>query len=410
VARQQQQPQQKPQHIPTNEEFVSAAALVAGTTVGAGILALPQAISNTGVIPSSLVLGGTWAFMATTGLLISEVATNLVALDSRNDGLGILAITNKLFSKSGSVFAGLVYVFIHYALLIAYISAAGDIISDYFNLPDFAGPLIFAPLVGGTLTFGSTKLIEQLNNGLVVVVAAAFAFLILLGLPSVKASNLLQADFSAASSSIPVMFVALVYHNIVPTVSASLHYNKKAITKAILLGSGVPVVMYMLWNAIILGIAGMASGKNFPDPVDLLRQGSSGELTGNVVSVFSEAAIITSFTGFVLGLLSFYNDLKIRPGQRDLLLYALVLVPPTLIATFYPEIFTTALDVAGTYGISVLFGLVPVMLAYKLRDQWAKDKDKQAIEYQTFVPGGNLLLATLFVSTLLVIGTKIYSS
>ena len=56
-------------------------SLVAGTTVGAGILALPQVASEAGFLPTTAGLVGSWVFMATTGLLIAEVCCNLVKVD-----------------------------------------------------------------------------------------------------------------------------------------------------------------------------------------------------------------------------------------------------------------------------------------------------------------------------------------
>ena len=50
-----------------------AIALVAGTTVGAGILALPAVTHESGVLPSGCVIIGAWAFMCATGLLLAEV-------------------------------------------------------------------------------------------------------------------------------------------------------------------------------------------------------------------------------------------------------------------------------------------------------------------------------------------------
>jgi tyrosine-specific transport protein len=47
----------------------NAIVLVAGTTVGAGILALPAVTQPAGFIPSTLALTGAWMYMATTGLL-----------------------------------------------------------------------------------------------------------------------------------------------------------------------------------------------------------------------------------------------------------------------------------------------------------------------------------------------------
>ena len=49
----------------------SAAALIAGTTVGAGVLALPAATAAAGFAASSGVLCGSWVFMAAAGLLVA---------------------------------------------------------------------------------------------------------------------------------------------------------------------------------------------------------------------------------------------------------------------------------------------------------------------------------------------------
>ena len=52
---------------------MGAVALVAGTTVGAGMLALPAVTADSGFVPSTVALFGCWLYMATTGLLIVEV-------------------------------------------------------------------------------------------------------------------------------------------------------------------------------------------------------------------------------------------------------------------------------------------------------------------------------------------------
>ena len=55
---------------------LGSAALVAGTTVGAGILALPAKTLAAGLAPTATLLVGGWIFMAATGLLIAEVDLN----------------------------------------------------------------------------------------------------------------------------------------------------------------------------------------------------------------------------------------------------------------------------------------------------------------------------------------------
>ena len=51
----------------------NAIVLVAGTTVGAGILALPAVTQPAGFVPSTVALTFAWMYMAITGLFIAEV-------------------------------------------------------------------------------------------------------------------------------------------------------------------------------------------------------------------------------------------------------------------------------------------------------------------------------------------------
>jgi Tryptophan/tyrosine permease family len=51
----------------TENQLINAISLVAGTTVGAGILALPSVAIESGFFPSSAALIGSWVFMVTTG-------------------------------------------------------------------------------------------------------------------------------------------------------------------------------------------------------------------------------------------------------------------------------------------------------------------------------------------------------
>lgn len=71
--------------------------------------------------------------------------------------------------------------------------------------------------------------------------------------------------------------------------------------------------MFLTWNAVVLGSIGptmmhAAEAGQMIDPLALLRQGGAGDILGKLISVFSEVAIITSFTGFVYGLKDFFKD------------------------------------------------------------------------------------------------------
>jgi len=404
---------------PSQSEILNAVALVTGTTVGAGVLALPATTAAAGFVPSTAALVGAWVFMCSTGLLFAEIAANLRKEEGmKTQSLGILAMTDKLLGKAGAIPAGSAYMLIHYALLVAYIAGAGAIVSDVLHLPKAAGPVLFTAVVGSVLSFGSNALIDQFNNAWVAAVVISFSALIVLAVPAVNVANLSHADYSAVSSSIPTMLVALVFHNVVPTVCQQLKYDRKAVTTAVVAGSAIPLVMFLIWNAVVLGIAPAG------DPLASLRSGSGGQTFSVLVNTFSVSAIITSFTGFVIGLLGFFQDLSPSPttsitttgkaknaapqaadstAKASLQLYAAVLLPPMAIAIAGGgDIFNKAIDIAGLYGITVLFGILPVVMAWLQRSSAGRRGD-----HDDFLPGGQLALGTLLISVILVVAKAV---
>lgn len=68
--------------------LLGCTALVAGTTVGAGILALPAVTLPSGVVPSTVMLIAVWIYTLASGLLIAEVNVNAMRNLGR-PGLGL---------------------------------------------------------------------------------------------------------------------------------------------------------------------------------------------------------------------------------------------------------------------------------------------------------------------------------
>ena len=352
----------------------TAISLVSGTAVGAGILAIPSVSLKPGFVPSFLTLSGAWALMAGTGFLIAEVACNIAMRDSTTSDFGLISITERLYGKRSAQVLGILYMLFHYTLLIAYIAEAGGILSTITGMPQMLGPILFTLVMGGIIAFGSAQLTDMLNNLLFILVLLSFLGLVSLGIGSVNGSNLRHRNYSEVGHAVPILLVALVFHNIVPTICANLKYHKPSIYIALLVGSGIPLMMFILWNLVILGIVPdyttAAHSTTLIDPLDVLLNCNTAhsKVVGQIlVTIFSESAIITSFIGFVVGTMGYYTDIFPNRSKKDLFLYAIVLFPPMFVALGNPHIFLDALDAAGAYGISIIFGLVPIALALRLR-------------------------------------------
>lgn len=164
---------------------VGATALVAGTTIGAGILALPAATAAIGFVPSSFALVVAWAYMAISGLLIAELTLNRMGETGRQD-IGLLELYQSNLNPSLGIVGSAAYFFLHYAVMVAYVSQGGAnlgiALTDVGFLPTEVNPLLeqvaFVTIVGSFVYAAKPKLVETTNNILVVGVVATFCGII----------------------------------------------------------------------------------------------------------------------------------------------------------------------------------------------------------------------------------------
>lgn len=396
-------------------------ALVAGTTVGAGILALPAVTISSGVVPSTVLMIAAWVYALVSGLLIAEATVNTMRLVGRPH-VNMSAMVENTLGCFGARVAGGAYLFLHYALLVAYIAEGGKILAAAAAkvlgmqevLPGWVGAVSFTLIFGGLMYLGRDKLIEKLNNAFVVIVLVSFLGLLLLVGGQVKSTQILWQNWTTLGSAISVMFVALFYHNVVPVVVTQLEGDRQKIRQSIVIGSVIPLIMFLAWNAVILGSVSPEimqktfEGKTIFDPLQVLRSGGGGEWLGLLVTVFSEFAIVTSFIGFMYGLLDFLRDITVVKRSQStnrLPLYSLILLPATSFSAFNPGIFFTALDYTGTFSISILGGIIPALMAWKHRQQ----QSSLYPDNQPFVPGGKITLTVVIAIAVVMIARQILS-
>ncbi len=368
---------------PAASRFWGATALVSGTTIGAGVLALPSVTLAAGVIPSSIALVLSWLYALSTGLLLAEIHLRTLeqkqTLESQSVGL-ISLITPVLgVSKLGQMarwVATISYGFLHYAILVAYIAEGGAILNPLLQtiasivfvmplltVPPELGPIVFAGVLGSMLYFGRSQLISRINAGFVIIILIAFLGLMKDLIPQISGDRLFVQNWAAIPAAIPLMLVAIFFQNVIPVVTIQLEGDVQQVRRSLFLGSLLPLILYLLWNSAVLLTGRMM-------PLDLSR-------SSFWVSVFSEFAIATSFIGFIYGLLNFFNDLfLVVPSDLDSnpslkrSLYLLALIPSIVIAVLNPNIFLSALDWAGTFSISILGGILPAWMAWQQRREF----------------------------------------
>ena len=175
--------------------------------------------------------------------------------------------------------------------------------------------------------------------------------------------------------------------------------------------------MFLLWNAVVLGaLSGEDLMAPAVNPVDLLASKIENGYGTLLIDAFSFSAVATSFIGFTIGLKTFIADgLQSVNVKSEPISYALTLIPPLTFAITYPDVFISAIDNAGTFGVIVIFGLLPPMMVYNYRKSAREEFEEtdalaltermrqKALVDSIALPGGDATLFAIFAFSAYVI-------
>ncbi|OBQ57552.1 amino acid permease [Halodesulfovibrio spirochaetisodalis] len=377
-------------------QSLDAVFVVAGTTIGAGMLGLPMAIGFLGFKVSMVLLLVMWALAFYTSLLLLEVNLQV------GTGLNVNMMVKKVLGRGGQVIAVLCLAFLLYAVLVAYVTAMGGIIASAL---DVSGDAFSTGLcaVGfsvamAVIMFCGTNAIIRFNSlffmTMLVAMAVAFATLSTTVNTTVLLNSVPNYDYLVAA--IPVLFASFSFHFCIPSITSVVGTNTRQLVRIMFWGTLLPLLCYMLWLFLSLGSVPMDQIVNMSGSVDaLIKSMCNGSVViQTILSVFAAFALVTSFFGVALSLFDLMaetlrrgNSAKERMGTTFI-----VFVPVVIASLLAPGGFIAALAHAGA-ALAVICILLPCAMSFKLRRE-AKAAAKK-IAYMT--PGGSMGIATAAV-------------
>lgn len=384
---------------------ISAAFLVAGTCVGAGMLALPLVTSHAGFWPAMAVNGLCWLFMLATGLLFLEATLWM------EDGANVLSMASRFFGPIGKVVCGICFLFLYYCLMVAYTAGGAPLLTGFLSsvfglsLGHVSGCVIFALLFGLVVLLG-VRAIDRVNILLMAGLVISYCLMLGAGFSEVQSSLLSRQNWTLSLLALPTLFSAYGYHNIIPSLSTYLNRDERKLRFGILIGTFLPLLGYALWQCLVIGAIPEQTLRNAAEtgtPIGHLLQGLPNPWIGHLALFFSFFAIVTSALGVGMSMIDFLADgmrLQHRTGWRRLFLCALVFAPPVFFALANPKIFLDALAYAGGFGEAILNGLFPIGMVWIGRYV-------RGLPSAYRLPGGRLILLVLLGVTLVVVGLEI---
>jgi len=382
---------------------VGGTLLIAGTTIGVGMLALPVATGPGGFVPSMTIYLICWAFMLCTGLLLVEVSLWMPKDTS------FISMADKILGPVGRGIFWVVYLFLFVTVMIAHAAGGGAVLIDItgWNLPNWAAVLIYTGVLAPVVYLGARS-VDRLNMFLISGVAICYLAFLAVSFGKVDFTLLSYSNWGKAWYALPILFTAFTYQVIIPSLMNYMERNVRKIRLAIFFGSSIPLVIYLVWEFVILGIIPsegpnglIAAGKEGQNAIGPLK-----ELVPQVFHIgkfFGFFALTTSFIPLALSFFDFLADgLKWeKKGIRRASLCAVVFGGPMLIAIAYPKIFLTALGYAGGISCAFLFGLMPPVLA------WVGRYIKKYPHEGHQLPGGKPVLVGLMIFALLILAGEV---
>lgn len=355
----------------TKYSVLIGALLVAGTAIGGGMLALPVLTSVTGFIPSICMYLLCWLFMTSTGLLFLEITQWM------HREANIVSMAQRTLGHPGKIVAWILYLFLFYSLSIAYIVESGKIVVDFANvqMADWMGPIVFLILFAPCIVI-PTALAGRINLILMTGLIVSYICFVVLGIRFVNPQLLISANWLQAQKALPIAFTSFAYQGTVPTLASYLHYDVNKGRKAILIGSCIPLIAYIIWQTLIMGVVPIEGTHGLKEAlqkdlnaVQAMKYFIDNAYTYAIGQFFAFFALVTSFLGVTLGLRDFLADgLNIKQTvYGKICLALLIFIPPLLVGIIYPHIFLTMLDYAGGIGCALLLGLLPIIMIWRGR-------------------------------------------
>ncbi|CDU15729.1 Tyrosine-specific transport protein [Vibrio coralliirubri] len=349
-----------------NIKMMGSSLIIAGTALGAGMLAIPMVLAQFGLLYGTLLMvlicfGTTYA-----ALLLLE------ATIKAGGGLGLNSIARKTLGKQGQLLTnGLLYALL-ICLLMAYILGAGDLLSKLLSnfgveITATTSQIVFTLLAGAVVASG-TGVIDKLNRALFfVMLASLFATMAFLA-PSMTQENLMQVtshDHVDLIKTSAILFTSFGFMVVIPTlVSYNHEATDKQLRNMVIIGSLIPLVCYLCWLFAVVGNLSEEQFRSFENVSDLMAAfEAQSPWVGNVLSTFTGLALLTSFFGVAMAL---FNQNKDMFNQNTAVTYCISFILPLAGSLLAADKFLQVLNYAGII-LVFLAVFVPLVMVHKQR-------------------------------------------
>jgi tyrosine-specific transport protein len=349
------------------KRLFQAVATLVGCVVGAGILAIPHVVAQAGFLTGLLnivVLGIVFLFLH---LYLGEVVLRTKGKHQ------LTGYAQKYTGKIGKYFMFISMIIGIYGAIMAYIMGGGLALSSILGLDPLLCSVIFFGAISWMIYLGLDT-IEKSEAFVMPCMILVVLLIFFLAVSKINPANLSEFSFSKMLIPYGVVLFAFIGTSAIPEMGEELAENKKDLKKAIIIGSLIPLAVYIIFATSIVGVLGSKTHE-----IGVLGLAAIlGERMAFIGALFALLTVSTSF--MVLGLALkelFWYDYGLRKNTS----WLLACFVPFILFLLVRKVasFTTVLDVTGII-TGAIIGILVIIMTIN-----SKKKSERKPEYSIYI-------------------------
>ncbi len=359
-----------------NNRYLAAIGTVIGTVIGAGVLALPYAVSKSGFLIGALLI----VIVGIASILIMMYTGELSFRLKKIHQLPVLI--SKYTGKRFRLAILILQVLILYGAILAYLIAMGDSLQTLLGIPYMLSViLVFA--LSAPIIYQGYKWVEDAEVPLSAIKLLLIVIVALVVIFSAKLSNLSMISSSGVFAPFGVILFAMMGFSVIPEIREEVSNNRKDFNKAIIISMIITILVYIFFAAAFVGVF----GSNVSAIATNSLSSGSFSFLYYLLTIF---LVVTPYIALSLVIVDAFNyDFKLK---RNYSFWLTMLIP--LAIALLDLNFAHVLQITGGILLPVLSIMILIAI-YKER--------KIAGESKTYsVPGGLYFL--IFTASVMVIG------
>lgn len=344
----------------SRHKFWIAVATLVGTIIGAGILGIPYVVAKAGFLYGLILMVVIGIAFLYLNLFLGEIVLRTKEQHQLPGYAGKYLGTWGKRLMTLSMFIGL------YGALTAYLIGEGVTLHAIFKagIPLYYTLLYFG--IGAYIIYRGVKSTGNIELLLILLLCLAVLFIGIFSFDHITLTRLSTWNLTYFFLPYGVILFAYIGSPCIPELQELLEEDRRKMKQVIMVGSLLPILLYLLFTAVIVGIIGL-------DQFELLEPNQriatvalsiySQPLLGLLANILAVLSMFTSFLTLGIALIEIY---QYDYGFSRKKAWLLALAVPLLISVSGFTTFITVLGISGAVG-GGLDGILIVLMYWRAR-------------------------------------------